>query len=82
MGTRNYSVLAAAVAGVFVVLAIAGSVLTSRQMNRIADEHGMSSGRPGDGKPNGVQEFQNDESARGPTTTGSNTSSAVPPASR
>ena len=74
--------IAAAVASAFIVLAVAGSYVTSRKMNRTADEHGMSAGRPGEATPNGLQEFQNDRAARGPTTTGSNPNSAVPPASR
>jgi len=74
--------IAAAVASAFIVLAVAGSYLTSHKMNRTADEHAMSAGRPGEATPNGLQEFQNDRAARGPTTTGSNPNSAVPPASR
>jgi len=79
---RNKLAIAAAVAGAFIVLAGAGSFLTSHKMNRTADEHAMSAGRPGEATPNGLQEFQNDKAARGPSTTGSNPNSAVPPASR
>ena len=79
---RNKLAIAAAVTGAFIVLAVAGSFLTSYKMNRTADEHAMSAGRPGEATPNGLQEFQNDKAARGPTTTGSNPNSAVPPASR
>ena len=79
---RNKISIAAAVAAAFIVLAIVGSFLTSHKMNRTADEHAMSAGRPGDAAPNGVQEFQADKAARGPGTTGSNPTSAVPPASR
>jgi hypothetical protein len=82
MRIGNQLSLAAAVGAAFIVLAITGSFFTSRQMNRTADEHAMSSGRPGDEKPNGLQEFQHDETARGPATTGSNPNSPVPPASR
>ena len=79
---RNKIGIAAAVASAFIVLAIAGSFFTSHKMNRTADEHAMSAGRPGEATPNGLQEFQNDKAARGPTTTGSNPNSSVPPASR
>ena len=74
--------IAAAVAAVFVILAVAGSFFTSHKMNRTADEHAMSAGRPGEDRPNGLQEFQHDKAARGPSTTGSDRNSAVPPASR
>jgi len=80
-GSNSLSI-AAVVAAVFLLLAVGGSFFTTRQMNRTADEHAMSAGRSRDGKPNGVQEFQNDKAARGPSTTGSNPDSAVPPASR
>lgn len=66
--TRKNLSIAAMVAAVFVVLAIGGSIFTSRQMNRTADEHAMSSGISGEGKPNGLQEFQNDKAARGSAT--------------
>jgi hypothetical protein len=82
MRMRNQLSLAAAVGAAFLVLAITGSFFTSRQMNRTADEHAMSSGRSGDEKPNGLQEFQNDESARAPATAGSSPNSALPPPSR
>ena len=74
--------IAAAIASAFIVLAVAGSYVTSHKMNRTADEHAMSAGRPGDAMPNALQEYQNDKAARGPATTGSNPNSAVPPASR
>ena len=79
---RNKMSVAAAVAAAFVILAVAGSFFTSHKMNRTADEHAMSAGRPGEATPNGLQEYQKDKAARGPTTTGSNPNSAVPPASR
>ena len=79
---RNNVAVAAAVASAFIVLALAGSFFTSDKMNRTAEEHAMSAGRPGESTPNGLQEFQNDKAARGPTTTGSNPNSSVPPASR
>ena len=74
--------IAAAVALAFVVLTVAGSFSPSKKMNRTADEHAMSAGRPGGATPNGLQEFQNDKAARGPSTTGSNPNSSVLPASR
>jgi len=74
--------LASLVAAGFVLLAVGGSFFVARQMNTTADQHSMSAGRPGDASPNLIQEQQNDRSARGPTTTGSNQNSAVPPASR
>jgi hypothetical protein len=79
---RNKVAVAAAVASAFIVLAVAGSFFTSDKMNRTAEEHAMSAGRPGESTPNGLQEFQNNKAARGPTTTGSNSNSSVPPASR
>ena len=77
---RNPLWIVAAVALAFIVIAIGGSVFTSKQMNRAADSHATSAGRTGDPAPNALQEQQDDKSARGPSTTGSN--SAVPPASR
>ena len=79
---RNKIAIAAAVAGAFIILALGGSFLTSHKMNRAADQHAMSAGRRGEATPNGLQEFQNDKAARRPTTTGSNSNSSVPPASR
>ena len=79
---KNKMSVAAAVGAAFVILAVTGSFFTSHKMNRTADEHAMSAGRPGEATPNGLQEYQNDKAARGPTTTGSNPNSAVPPASR
>jgi len=73
--------LFATAAAMFVVLAVAGAFITSRHMNSTADIHAMSAGRPGDAEPNGIQEQQNDKSARGPETTGSAIpNTAVPPA--
>jgi hypothetical protein len=77
---RVWIVGAAAV--LFIVLVVGGSYLTSRDMNRTADTHGMSAGRPGDASPNLIQEHQNAPSARGSTTFGANSNSSVPPASR
>ena len=74
--------VAAAVAAAFLVLAIGGSILTSRHMNRTADEQAMSAGRPGDQKPNLIQERTNGPTLRSPTTSGANPDSSVPPASR
>jgi len=70
-----------AVALAFIVLAFGGSYFTSHQINKTADTHQSSAGRPSDGKPNLIQEQQDDKSARGPSTTGQNTPT-VPPASR
>lgn len=72
----------AAVAVVFLLFAMGGSFFVSRQMNKTADIHQTSAGRPGDENPNLIQEQQNDKSARGRSTTGQNTPSPVPPASR
>ena len=76
---RNMSI-AAFIGGAFLLLAVGGSLITSRHMNKTADEHAMSSGRPGDAKPNLIQEQQNDKSARGVSTTGAPASATVPPA--
>jgi hypothetical protein len=70
----------AAIAAVFIVLAITGSFFTSNHMNKTADTHATSAGRPGDPVPNGLQEQQNSPAARGPSTTGANPDSNVPPA--
>jgi hypothetical protein len=74
--------IVAVIGVVFVLFAMGGSFFTARHMNQTADTHGMSAGRPGEEKPNLIQEQQNDKSARGPATTGQNTPSPVPPASR
>ena len=63
-----------------IALALGGSYFTSNQINKAADTHGSSAGRSGDAMPNGIQEQQNDPSARGPSTTGANHNTAVPPA--
>jgi hypothetical protein len=81
MEKRNIWLVAAAACG-FILLATIGGFVTARHMNKTADEQAMSAGRPGDAKPNLLQEQQTDKSARGPSTTGSNPSSSVPPASR
>lgn len=78
MLTKNKIFLAAAAGVLFIAIAIGGSVFTSRQMNKAADEHGASSGRPGDPKPNALQEFQHDPSARG--SPAQRQGSTVPPA--
>lgn len=72
--------LAVTVAAFFVVLAITGSVLTSRQMNLAADSSNASAGRSGDPKPDTIQQQPNDSAAHGPSTTGQNPDGAVPPA--
>lgn len=79
---QNKVYLAAAVGVVFLILALGGSFITTRQMNRTADEHAMSAGRPGDAAPNLIQEQQNDKSARGSSATGQTTGSNVPGSSR
>jgi hypothetical protein len=81
--TRNQLVLVFAVAAVFVGIAVSGSVIVSKNMDDAVNTDIASTGRDGDPRPNGVQEFQNDKAARGPSTaTGSKTGGAVPPASR
>jgi hypothetical protein len=77
--TKNQLTGAAVIGGAFILLALGGSIYTSRQMNRTAEDHGMSSGRPGDASPNLIQEQQVDKSARGPATTGATGSPTVPP---
>ena len=79
---NNKSMFAAIIGGLFIVLAVAGSLVTSRQMNKTADQNAMSSGRSGDSSPNLIQEQQVDKTARGPSSTGNNPNSNVPPASR
>jgi hypothetical protein len=78
---RNPIWIALGIAVAFIVLAIGGSFFTSHKMNMAADQTNSSAGRPGDPPPNTVDE-QSTESARGPSTTGSKTQGAVPPASR
>jgi hypothetical protein len=68
------------VAGAFLLLALGGSFVTSRHMNKTADEQAMSAGRPGDAQPDGLQEQQLDKSARGPSTTGAPATATVPAA--
>jgi hypothetical protein len=76
---RNNKIwLAAAAACGFLILATVGSFVTARHMNRTADSHAMSAGRPGDASPNRIND-QDKASARGPSTTGN---SNVPSASR
>jgi hypothetical protein len=71
-----------AVGAFFVVLAVTGSFLTTRHMNETATAHDSSTGRSGEPRPNTLQDQQNTEAARGPSTTGSTTGGSVPPASR
>jgi hypothetical protein len=77
--TRNPIWIAFGIAVVFIVLALGGSFLTSHKINVAADQTASSAGRPGDPAPNTVDE-QSTESAKGPSTTGSKTQGAVPPA--
>ena len=76
--------MAVVAAGVLALLIAAGSMLHSgSKMNSTADNNpGMSAGRSGDPAPNGIQEQQDEKSARGPGTTGANPDTSVPPASR
>jgi hypothetical protein len=78
--TRNMW-LVAAVGFFFVVLAVGGSIMTTRHMNETATLHDTSAGREGDPRPNTLQNQQNDEAARGRSTTGAGAGS-VPPAAR
>ena len=64
--------IVAVIGVVFALFAIGGSFLTAAHMNKTADNHDMSAGRPSDEKPNLIQEQQSDKSARGPSTTGQN----------
>jgi hypothetical protein len=80
--TKKSTSIAAILGAAFIILALAGSFFTSRQMNRTADDHAMSAGRPADAVPNAIQEQQNASAARGATTTGANPNSSVPPSSR
>jgi hypothetical protein len=75
---KNLSI-AALIGAAFLVIAVGGSLITSRHMNKTADDNAMSSGRTGDASPNLVQE-QSNNSARGPATTGSAETATVPPA--
>src|SRR5687767_253840 len=79
--TRNMWLIAA-VGVFFVVLAIGGSVLTTRHMNETATAHDSSAGREGEPRPNTLQDQQNGETARGRSTTGAGRDSATPPATR
>jgi hypothetical protein len=73
---RNVS-LVATIGAAFILFAVVGGAITTRHMNKTADEHGMSAGRPGDALPNRIND-QSAASAKG-ATTGSNSDSAVPP---
>ena len=77
---RTFVVLAIAIG--FVILALGGGAIVSKNMNRGADQHSMSAGREGDARPNGLQEFQMDKAARGQSTKGSKTEGSGPTASR
>jgi hypothetical protein len=68
----------AAVGVFFVVLAVTGSVLTTRHMNETATAHGTSAGREGEPRPNTMQDQQTDAAAPPAATTG--TGSGEPPA--
>jgi hypothetical protein len=70
----------AAICLVGILVAASAMFLTKGRMNETADRHGMSAGRPGDAKPNLIQEQQDKASARGPTTSGRNPDGSVPPA--
>jgi hypothetical protein len=73
--------LVAAVGAFFIVLAIGGSVLTTRHMNETATVQDGSAGRTGDPRPNTLQDQEN-AAAPGASTTGAGRTSAVPPATR
>jgi len=76
-GNSRMWVLAGVVALVFLAVAVVGSTVISHQMDQVAAESGSStSGKA----PNGIQEQEIDRSARGPSTSGSPTQGAVPPA--
>jgi len=70
---------AAIIAAAFIVLALAGSFFTSRQMNNTADQQAMSAGRPGDAPPNLLQEQKSDQPPQG-APTGKPQTATVPPA--
>jgi hypothetical protein len=65
--------------GIAIIIAgvVAGGVYTSHRMDATADTHGMSTGRPGDPKPNMVDDKPDPSKQRAPATTGSG--GAVPP---
>jgi uncharacterized membrane protein len=72
-------ILVGIIAAVFLAVAVAGSAVISHRMDQTAAESGSStSGK----SPNGIQEQQTDRSARGPSTSGSSTQGAVPPAAK
>ena len=73
--------LVAAVGVFFVVLAVTGSILTTRHLNETATAHGTSAGREGEPRPNTLQDQQTDAAASPAATTGAG-SGALPPASR
>ena len=77
---KRYASIAAIIGAAFVILAVGGSFFTSRHMNKTADDHAMSAGRPGDASPNLIQEQQLDKSARGPSTSGAPATATVPAA--
>jgi hypothetical protein len=79
MGSTRNTWLVIAVGAFFVVLAVGGSVLTTRHMNETATVHDSSAGRAGDPQPNTLQDQKSDEAARG-STTGAGRTSSVPPA--
>jgi hypothetical protein len=72
-----------AVAALFLIVAIAGSIAVSRHMDRGVDQGAIAStGRRGDPEPNTAQQQEHAKSSRGPSTNGSITGGAVPPAGR
>jgi hypothetical protein len=79
--TRNMWLIAA-VGAFFLVLAVTGSVLTTRHMNETATAHATSAGREDEPRPNTLQDRENGEAARGSATTGASSGGSVPPASR
>jgi hypothetical protein len=79
---RSKVLLASLVAVLFAVVAIGGAIMISRGINQAADATGSSAGRKGDPQPNTAQQQEYAKSSRGPSTSGSTTGGAVPPASR
>jgi flagellar basal body-associated protein FliL len=78
MNMSNKTIIVTIVLALVVILAMVGSFRTSGNMNKTADEHEMSAGRPSDPAPNLIQEQQTDKSARGPATTGGPATATVP----
>jgi hypothetical protein len=78
-GNSTLWILAGVVALVFLGIAVVGSIVVSHRMDQVAAESGSSTG---DKAPNGIQEQEIKPSARGPSTSGSSTQGAVPPATK